>query len=400
MSAMRQLANLRSGLLAFMVIGTTLTENALLGSDASTDSSLPDASAIDKSIHFLERIEQGYVESQRALTNILVHGRISRVTVPFIEGNERPTTQSITPSWRTFTLARRGNNARYEEDFKTFLRGPDDQRVYRILNASGSARLDGPAMYIGAVQDPSHKLEHFTGAIDAITEAYDGTKFAPLPEICQSLIERFKEQRFDAPNDGCKLQCTERDGLIKVDCSVGTAACPHDFTFTVDTNKGFNICSLRLRVGGPGQGIDHEFLRTVEYDEVLPGVYFQRNGVDFFSHEGLVDKRDKTAGFTSQIVEATHVQVGEFEYDNRLFEFDSLAIAKGTMIIDKRTQPPLEFRFGEAPLDEQLLRSRLAEREPIRSRELPPTRYSMLLVLNALILGTFAIMVGRRLAKS
>jgi hypothetical protein len=158
---------------------------------------------------------------------------------------------------------------------------------------------------------------------------------------------------------------------------------------TIDPAKGFNIVRMRIRNGGSGQGIDNEMVRELVIDEFLPGVFFARRGQEFVENLGSVDKRDKKAGWGLKQFIVDEIQTGDFEYDEGQFDWKSLPIPAGAHVEDRRVDPPLTFKYGQSPLDEEVMKAALAAR-PVE----PPSTGNRGWILVAANVVAFAILAA------
>jgi hypothetical protein len=81
------------------------------------------------------------------------------------------------------------------------------------------------------------------------------------------------------------------------------------------------------------------------------------SGRSVSSSLGTVAKTKGGAGWRFRAFKVTAAEFGDFEYDDVLFDSASLPIKRGALVTDRRVDPPLRFKYGEAPLDEQILRA-------------------------------------------
>ena len=66
--------------------------------------------------------------------------------------------------------------------------------------------------------------------------------------------------------------------------------------------------------------------------------------------------------------ECDKIGIGDFDYDDKQFDTESLPIPKGADVEDRRFDPPLHLTFGQSPLNEQAISFMTSSRDTGISR--------------------------------
>lgn len=351
-------------------------------------------------VQFLERIWDGYRESNRPLESMLIKGRVSRVERRWSPEIEPQTLITMPPeSWNSFQLVHKDGRRRYEQDYVTSNTKP--LRVYRIMDTEGIYKLDGNALYISGLENMKDVWADLDGSVLNFEQVFDGIKYVPIVETCQHLIDQLEGR---VPNnvwepDERRLRCTDRGGVLTVEKIEGPAI-PSErsgywHSFSVDSNRGFRLVARSRHSGGTGRGLDYAETATLELEEPATGIFVPFRGVQFVATLGTVDQREGSAAWIREDFQVDEVKFGDFKYDDALLSWKALPIPKGAYVEDRRVDPPLTFRFGEAPLDQQILDGAL------RGNVVRRTNGFYLVVFNVLAIA--ALFVGifvRRLLVS
>ena len=356
----------------------------------------------DQVVAVLERIKAGYVAASAPLENVRTRGRFSRVIKPWKPADGEQTEQSMpTPDWHPFFLVERGSKRRYELEYRILGAVPSTGKVNVVMNQDGIFKLDERQMFILNLKRSKSDWSDIAVGPYSETLAYDGRRYGPIDVVCDALIETARGRGdTDWTKSHWTLRCREEKGQILVEQlhygELPEGRLRHTFSFAVDPKRGFRTTRFNRRWGGPGQNLDYEERREVQIDEILPGVFFQRRGRHFVRNLGKAPEKEATAGWALAQFVVDDIAVGDFDYDDKNFSVESLPIPKGADVEDRRVDPPLHLKFGEAPLNEQILQA--AQRSRIDVPVSSGRHWPILLWANvAMFVVVAAVYVGRRL---
>jgi hypothetical protein len=301
-------------------------------------------------VAFLERIRDGYLQSEKRLENIRVRGQVSQVHMAWLPGIEEPAPEDLPePRWYDFELVHRDGKRRYEQQYDAG-DGTSNLQV-RLTDGSVLYALDDKTLQISPVKDLEVAWSDLDRSVSLLEQVFEGRKYVPLVEACNSLIRQLKgdatHSEWDA--DFQRLHCVECDGLLCVEKlegpSVPEERSGYTFSFAVDPSRGYRVVHMERRAGGRGRGLDYHEVKRMRISEIGPGLFFPASGTVFVGSAGTVAQRDGDAGWGRKDLVVKSVEVGDFEYDTDLFDWTSLPIPDGTYVEDRRVDPPLTYRF-------------------------------------------------------
>lgn len=311
-------------------------------------------------IRLLKSIQTQRLAADRRTANILVKGRFSRTRVPWKDGIVAPAAELIKPTeWQSFTLARRGMKARFEEAYISSTKdGPKEETAYRLMDGESAFKLDGNALYISGLKDHETRWNGYIWDYSSYSSMHVGFDIVPLAVGCQILIDRIDGRRDTGYWKRRVLRCYSQEGLQVLEDALldPPAGATILYKVWIDPAKGHRVVRTRFEDGGPGQAVDYAEESRITVEEVVAGVLVDTRALTFISDLGTVAKKDKSAGWLKRQMETQQVKIDDFEYDEQLFDRKSLPIPRGALVTDQRHDPPLVFNHGQAPLDEEVLR--------------------------------------------
>jgi hypothetical protein len=198
-------------------------------------------------------------------------------------------------------------------------------------------------------------------AIQEATNVNYYVDFGPLRSALEWYVNALRQDEEFFEKGGYKLRCFSDGGEIVVDLYM-----PNNIkrqrpgvwsTWWIDPKQGFHVVRSSLQQGGAGSGQYNVVETSVKYDEIAPGAFCVASGKSVSSGLGTVRKKRGAAGWRIREFKVTAAEFGDFEYDHALFDSASLPIKRGALVTDRRVDPPLRFKYGDAPLDEQILRA-------------------------------------------
>ncbi|HEV3299980.1 MAG TPA: hypothetical protein VG055_10075 [Planctomycetaceae bacterium] len=319
-------------------------------------------------IAFLQRIIDGRERADRPLATRWVRGRVSlgwkglprRTRADDVPA--RP--PAIQPQWRLFSEVRRNGKGRVEEEVTQDIGGHQRTvKSYRLTQGDELYLLNGAelagnvALYIlplARINDPWFDLP------DGFTQCVAVPNFenmAPVEMVCRVHIARLKNKTFFGNEKGLELRCYEEEGRMVVEV-VGLAINPrHALTlvkFWVDPRIGYQLVKKEVHSGEPGGALYYEEQGEVEYSQLAPGVYFPKRGKLTITNLGTLELRDGGAGWGIRQFEVTSVALGDFKFNERFFDPESLPLTAGTLVQDQRSNPPVTFTYQGPSLTEAL----------------------------------------------
>lgn len=301
----------------------------------------PDA---PKVIEFLERILDGRREADRPLTNLIVHGRFSRVDRAWSAGiaDQNPETMPE-PQWCKFMVVHKDRKRRSEREYYRHADGKSEKIVlYRLMDNEGFYKLDGTTLDITELADVEDRWADLEGTFLYFEQIFDGTEYVPMEIGLQHLIDQLSGKvEGDVWNaDERLLRCREDKGLLIVEKFEGPAVpksrSGYTFSFTVDPGKGYRLVKRTRTAGGSGRGLYYREVVSLEIAEIGPKVFLPKSATSFTSTLGTIDRQDGAASWWKKDLEVTDVKFGDFDYDAKLFDWKSLPIPSGAHVEDRR----------------------------------------------------------------
>jgi thiol-disulfide isomerase/thioredoxin len=337
-------------------------------------------------IRFLQRIIDGQQAADKPLAKRRVRGRFSfsLKNVPKRTRVENVPAQTpvFEPDWHPFSEVWMNGKGRFEvEDAQRVNGRKEKYKAYRItdgkafyaLNASG---LKGatPVLYVSPYKNIELDWFMNTHSMTNGLEVSDWQNSAPVPIVCRRQIDRLR--RGEVFGKTLHLHCYEAAGQMVVELVEDSKDPRHantHITFSVDPRQGYHLVKVERQVGGPGGGLYYREQRAVDYSEVAPGVYFLKRSRNLFSNFGTVSLDDGGAGWGFYQVEVASVELGDFKFDQALFEPTSLPLPDGTIVVDQRAEPERMFAYHGPTLEKALAQAKTADtkheakpkREPI-----------------------------------
>ena len=147
------------------------------------------------------------------------------------------------------------------------------------------------------------------------------------------------------------LECRREGSVMTVSEVEGDSVPPerggYTFSFSVDSSKGYRLIQTKRHAGGEGRGLNYSEFTQLNVQEFFPGVFFPKTGVRYVSETGNVSKKEGRSGTSRTDFIVEELLIGDFEYDESRFTMASLPIPKGTMVEDRRLDPPATYQFPE-----------------------------------------------------
>ncbi len=311
--------------------------------------------------HILEEIEREYVRAQRPLENIWVtarYGATSHKSRPYDSksGFGEPPRDQIEPRhWNSLELVIKNGKKRFQCD--TTLEEPSSHKEYtsyRVFDGEMFASLDENSLELfpqksGPEADWQSIIPHFY----KFQRAFDGKQYSLVPSAC-AFLRTWIDFAARRPSIHYILRCTkEASGLITfafqpTDSTVGRIC-----SFTVDSKKGYQLVDAVDYL--PDSGLPVKLILRNVYTEIAPQVYFLKQS----QRSIFAQSESSPPQWRIETLQVTDVKLGDFQYDESKFTLASLPIPKGTIVTDHRSDPPHQYVYAQAPLDEQRLRKSL-----------------------------------------
>ncbi|MEJ7595978.1 MAG: hypothetical protein WKF77_31090 [Planctomycetaceae bacterium] len=307
-------------------------------------------------IAFLEEIISGHEKSSSELANLKATGTVmSFFDVEFPDDvslavAETPPNANRMP----FLLVQKDGLGRYEQDYFARSNDPTSRvRAHRLKAKDGFYKLDGTMLYISPrtkASDEEDRWVSSNGAVQNLEQVFEGTRYVPLLMGCRSLISQLNGEQPENKWDPAmrRLVCRREGSVLTVSNVEGDSVPPerggYTFSFSIDSSKGYRLIQTERHAGGEGRGLNYSEFTQLNVQESFPGVFFPKSGIRYVSDTGNVSKKEGHSGAmrTDFIVE--ELLIGDFEYD---LAMASLPIPKGTMVEDRRLDPPATYQFAE-----------------------------------------------------
>jgi len=330
---------------------------AFAGDDVLVAPGVDDEAVID----FLQSIIEGRRTADAPLDNVFVHARQSFVTKDWTPGMSEQTASSLPPpEWHSLVLVQKNGKRRYEQEvFQKVNEKSIPATVYRLIDGNAFYFLNVNSLDVSGINREPVTWSLNTDGFSFYDQVHDGAAIAPMCAVCQTYIDRLNQNGQYFLERNRILQCRKEDRLLVVDLvqQPGTpkGKAGYQFTFWVDPDQGYHVVKSHYQLGAPGRGLYSTGDTVAAYKEIAPGVFFVSTAMSFFRSGGTVAEREKSAGWGKRDLVVTDVQFGDFAYDEGLFDAKTLPVPIGAYVTDYRTDPPLVFRFGREPLNEQIL---------------------------------------------
>jgi hypothetical protein len=319
-------------------------------------------------IAFLQRIIDGRERADRPLATRWVRGRVfsgwkglPRRTRAEDVPSRPPAFQ---PQWRLFSEVRRNGNGRVEEEVTQDIGGHQRTvKSYRLTQGDAVYLLNGAelagnvAFYIlplARINEPWFDLP------DGFTQCAAVPNFenmAPVEMVCRVHIARLEGKTFFGGEKSLELRCYGDEGRMVV-AVVGLATNPRQartlVKFWVDPRIGYQLVKKEVHSGEPGGALSYEEQGEVEYSQLAPGVYFPKRGKLTITDLGTSELRDGGAGWGIRQFEVTSVALGDFKFNERFFDPESLPLTPGMLVQDQRSNPPVTLTYRGPSLSEAL----------------------------------------------
>ena len=294
----------------------------------------PDADAV---VAFLERIQKGRADAERATGDLLIRGRVSDVRLGWKDGMADQTAATLpAPEWCQFLLVHKGRKRRYDQEYAHELPGSEHlATVYRLMDGRAFYKLDLNALEILDAEREQETWEGLAAGYFSYSQAYDGRHYGPVSVVCRTLVGQVKEGKDAECWRGRVLRCYEEDGLLVVEITTG-AKSKYRFTFWVDPKRGYQVVRRRDERGGSGQNVHYREECRIELAEAASSVFLPKRATMFFFDIGSVAKKDGRAGWVRSDMEAFRMKVGKIDYADWLFDVASLPVPKDVQVSDHR----------------------------------------------------------------
>ena len=358
-----------------------------------------------KVIAFLRRIQEGAADAETRLhaQDILIKGALSSVTVPFRHGISEQTVETMPrPQWAEFTLVEKKGKRRLE--LETPEMGPNasmtSHATYCLMDGENSYRLDVSGKYLeilGGKDGGDLWRRALASSFFLFGEAHDGAQYLSLPKVCQNLIGRL-DGTLAVAADYWKthtVRCHKADNLLVIEFEERQATAKPSlyrfhYVFWIDPNKGYRVVKKHIQQRTATGALDMSVQGELEIQEVLPGIFVEKKASLFTRNMGSLDQKEGRAAWQKRDLEVRAVKVGDFEFDDALFDKSSLPVPDGARVVDSRYDPPREFIHGASPLDQELL---LAALKQTTKRNLSKTAFA---AVNVLLVAILAVVILKR----